>query len=184
MSAQELDAAVDEIVDELPKKKLSGKKLVLFFVLPILVLVGGGAALYLTGMANSLLGIGGEAEGEEHGEAIEGDEHADVPSGPGYFYEMPVMTVNLDTGERRQAFLSLTVSLELDSFADADRIQQVMPRIVDNFQIYLRELRLDDLRGSAGLYRLREELLRRFRNRPASCCCYWGLSPSCDVAAR
>ena len=36
-----------------------------------------------------------------------------------------------------------------------------MPRIVDNFQVYLRELRLEDLRGSAGLYRLREELLSR-----------------------
>jgi flagellar FliL protein len=36
-----------------------------------------------------------------------------------------------------------------------------MPRIIDNFQVYLRELRLDDLRGSAGIYRLREELLMR-----------------------
>ena len=36
-----------------------------------------------------------------------------------------------------------------------------MPRVVDNFQTYLRELRLDDLRGSAGMYRLREELLTR-----------------------
>ncbi len=157
MSAQELDGAVDEIVEELPRKKLSGKKLVLFFVLPVLVLAGGGAALYVTGVIDSLLG-GGEAE-EAH-PAEEGAE-AEEPSGPGYFYEMPVMTVNLDTGERRQAFLSLTVSLELNSFADADQIQQVMPRIIDNFQIYLRELRLDDLRGSAGLYRLREELLRR-----------------------
>ena len=158
MSAQDLDTAVDEIVDELPRKKLSGKKLVLFFLLPVLVLVGGGAALYVTGVADSLLGGGEEEEAHpaEHGAEAEAE-----PSGPGYFYEMPVMTVNLDTGERRQAFLSLTVSLELNSFADADQIQQVMPRIIDNFQIYLRELRLDDLRGSAGLYRLREELLRR-----------------------
>ena len=33
--------------------------------------------------------------------------------------------------------------------------------IRDSFQTYLRELRLDDLRGSAGMYRLREELLTR-----------------------
>ena len=156
MSAQDLDTAVDDIVEDLPRKKLSGKKLVLFFLLPVLVLVGGGAALYVTGVVDSLLG--GEEEEAHPAEHAEGEVDT---TGPGYFYEMPVMTVNLDTGERRQAFLSLTVSLELNSFADANQIQQVMPRIIDNFQIYLRELRLDDLRGSAGLYRLREELLRR-----------------------
>ena len=36
-----------------------------------------------------------------------------------------------------------------------------MPRIVDNFQVYLRELRIEDLQGAAGMYRLREELLSR-----------------------
>ena len=49
----------------------------------------------------------------------------------------------------------------MQSAGDADRIDGVLPRIVDNFQIYLRELRVDDLDGSAGMYRLREELLRR-----------------------
>ena len=48
------------------------------------------------------------------------------------------------------------------------RIEAVMPRIVDNFQIYLRELRLEDLRGSAGIYRLREELLRAREHRGAA----------------
>ena len=71
------------------------------------------------------------------------------------------MLVNLNTGDRRQSFLAISVSLELASGTDLAHIEQVMPRIVDNFQIYLRELRIDDLRGSAGLYRLREELLRR-----------------------
>ena len=41
------------------------------------------------------------------------------------------------------------------------KIEELIPRVVDNFQTYLRELRLDDLRGSAGMYRLREELLTR-----------------------
>jgi len=36
-----------------------------------------------------------------------------------------------------------------------------MPRVVDQFQGYLRELRIDDLKGSAGVIRLKEELLRR-----------------------
>ena len=36
-----------------------------------------------------------------------------------------------------------------------------MPSITDSFQVYLRELRLEDLKGSAGLMRLKEELLVR-----------------------
>ena len=159
MSSEALDGAVDEITEELPRRKFSGKRLVLFIVLPLLVLVGGGVAVVMSGVLDSLLG-GGEEEAEEAVADGEGP-HSEPADGPGYFYDLPVMTVNLDTGERRQSFLSLSISLELDSFADTDAVQQVMPRIIDNFQIYLRELRLEDLRGSAGLYRLREELLRR-----------------------
>ena len=38
----------------------------------------------------------------------------------------------------------------------------MMPRVVDQFQSFLRELRVEDLNGSAGSYRLRLELLKRF----------------------
>ena len=41
------------------------------------------------------------------------------------------------------------------------QIQPMMPRVMDTFQTYLRELRPSDLDGSAGLYRLKEELTRR-----------------------
>jgi flagellar FliL protein len=36
-----------------------------------------------------------------------------------------------------------------------------MPRILDLFQTYLRDMRPDELRGSEGSYRLREELVGR-----------------------
>jgi flagellar FliL protein len=36
-----------------------------------------------------------------------------------------------------------------------------MPRVMDAFQTFLREMRPSDLEGSAGLYRLRDELTRR-----------------------
>jgi flagellar FliL protein len=49
----------------------------------------------------------------------------------------------------------------LESEEDILRITEIMPRIIDNFQVYLRELRVEDLKGSAGMYRLREELLTR-----------------------
>ena len=59
------------------------------------------------------------------------------------------------------AYLKLSVSLELDSAEEAAGIKALDPRIVDQFQGYLRELRMDDLKGSAGIVRLKEELLRR-----------------------
>src|SRR5512135_1834881 len=147
MPADELNEAVDDIVKKLPRRKLSGKKLVLFIILPILVVSGGLAALLVSGVLQGLFA--------SHGEPAAA---ANNPNQPGVFVELPNILVNLNTGERRQSFLSIAISLELSSVGDSARIDEVMPRIIDNFQVYLRELRLDDLQGSAGLYRLREEL--------------------------
>ena len=155
MSAEALEDAVDEVVAEQPRRRLSGKRLVLFIILPLLMLVVVGVGLMTSGLLDHLPG-GGETE-----KAAAQDDADAADEGPGIFYDLPEMLVNLNTGDRRQSFLAISVSLELASGTDLAHIEQVMPRIVDNFQIYLRELRIDDLRGSAGLYRLREELLRR-----------------------
>jgi flagellar FliL protein len=97
--------------------------------------------------------------------AAPGAAPADAAGGPGgvgtVFYEMPEMLVNINTAGRTRNFLKIKVSLELASEQDIARIDNVLPRIVDNFQVYLRELRLEDLQGAAGMYRLREELLNR-----------------------
>ncbi len=77
------------------------------------------------------------------------------------YYNLPGFVVNLPATAGRTSFLKLALSLELDSAADVASVQAVMPRIVDNVQTYLRELRPDDLRGTAGLSRLRKELLAR-----------------------
>src|SRR3546814_1559122 len=58
-------------------------------------------------------------------------------------------------------YLKIAISLELTSQEDSVALQNLLPRVVDNFQVYLRELRVEDLRGSAGVQRLREELLLR-----------------------
>jgi flagellar protein FliL len=99
-----------------------------------------------------------------HGEAAKGGGHGAKPaagSGGAVFYALPEMIVNLNSTGRRSNFLKISVSLELAQSGDIARIEAVMPRIVDNFQTYLRELRVEDLRGSSGLFRLREELLAR-----------------------
>lgn len=126
------------------KKKLSGKRLTLFVILPLLLFGGGGAGAYFSG----LLGLG---EGEEI-------EHVAKAA---FYYDLPEMLVNLNSGGKRNNFLRLRVSLEIEDAEAVEQLDLVLPRIIDNFQVYLRELRLDDLSGSAGLFRLKEELLVR-----------------------
>src|SRR3954467_13489220 len=94
-----------------------------------------------------------------HGE----EKHAEAPPPkPPSFVEVPDMMVNLvgAPGERVQ-YLKVKVVLEVKEEKQLEAIKPTMPRVTDIFQTYLRELRVADLNGSAGLFRLREELTRR-----------------------
>jgi flagellar FliL protein len=77
------------------------------------------------------------------------------------FYDMPDIVVNIQSADGTPAYLKISVALELAAADEKAGIQALMPRVVDQFQGYLRELRVDDLHGSAGVLRLKEELLRR-----------------------
>lgn len=80
------------------------------------------------------------------------------------FYDLPDMLINLSSAADDASFLKLVVSLELDDETVLPELEKLMPRVMDNFQVYLRELRREDLRGSAGVYRLKEELLYRINS--------------------
>lgn len=77
------------------------------------------------------------------------------------YYNLPEFLVNLNTGGKQTSFIKMEVTLEVPTEGDNDAIDSRMPRITDSFNTYLRELRAGDIAGSAGLYRLREELLLR-----------------------
>lgn len=89
--------------------------------------------------------------------------HAALPVvKPAVFVDLPEVLVNLSSpNSERSQYLKVKVVLELPDQAMITQIQPIMPRVMDAFQTYLRELRPTDLDGSAGLYRLREELTRR-----------------------
>ena len=81
---------------------------------------------------------------------------------PAVFVDLPEILVNLsNTGSERTQYLKIKIVLELAEQPMVAQITPVMPRVMDAFQTYLRELRPSDLDGSAGLYRLKEELTRR-----------------------
>ncbi|HVT55151.1 MAG TPA: flagellar basal body-associated FliL family protein, partial [Xanthobacteraceae bacterium] len=77
------------------------------------------------------------------------------------FYDLPDMTVNLSASPDRPQYLRVKVTLEVDNAHVIDALKPVLPRVIDTFQTHLRELRITDLEGSAGLFRLRDELTRR-----------------------
>lgn len=121
------------------------RKLLLVAAPVLLLLLGGGA--WMTG----LLG-GGAAP------AAAGAERA-VP--PPAFVDMPDILTNLNAIGRRPVFIKLRAKIELARGDEAPQVQAAMPRLVDLFQTYLREMRPEELRGSAGTHRLREELIAR-----------------------
>jgi flagellar protein FliL len=150
--AVEEAAEVPETPAEEPAPAPSGgrKKLLIIALGAVLLLAGAGGGLYVTGILDKFL---------PHKEEVA--EKVSAPPPPPVFFDMQDLLVNLNTVGRKQAFLKLSISLELEKADDLPRLQAVMPRVIDNFQVYLRELRVEDLRGSAGIYRLREELLTR-----------------------
>ncbi len=157
------------------KKKLSGKALILFIVLPaILVLgAGGGAAYFLLfnkpAEAHADAGDHGKAKakggghGEEAGaEGTPGAHGTTITQGEGVvFVGMPEMLVNITAADGRPAYLKLRLTLEAADDEVVAALEPQVPRVTDQFTSFLRELRTDDLTGSAGAYRLRLELLRR-----------------------
>jgi len=173
---QDVEGGADGDLEEVKK---GGKKKLIMILLPLLLLLGGGGGAYYMGYLDSLLGVeaeeSDEGEHDEHAEddghgkkedshAKKDDGHGDGHGGEGgdsAFLEIPPMIVNLNTQDGTPRYLRLTIQLELEDPSDKDAIQAVMPRVVDQFQTYLRELRDSDLRGSAGVYRLQMELLWR-----------------------
>lgn len=135
------------------------KKLFIIIAVILLLVVGGLAGAYFTGLMDPVIEmiIGPPTEDG----AAEGADGTEGAPGAAVFLDLEEMLVNLNTGGRKASFLKIRISLELERATDIEKVQGVMPRIIDNFQTYLRELRIDDLKGSAGMYRLREEMLIR-----------------------
>lgn len=141
------------------KKKLKPMTLLLFVGLPVLVLLLGGAAatMFMLGGDENAEEAHAEAEGGAHGEGA--GEHGATQDV--VFYELPDILVNIRAEDGRASYLKLKLTLEVDSEDTVHLIEPAMPRVLDRFQSFLRELRVEDLNGSLGSYRLRLELLRR-----------------------
>jgi flagellar FliL protein len=158
------DAKADAAAEGGGRKKLAGKKLVLFIALPLLLLLAGGGGAYFLlagGDEHAEAAAHREGGGEGgHGEPGNSDELLkDLDKVT--FLDLPEILVNLNGGGKQANYLKVNVALEVAGPESVKTINAVLPRVIDSFNVYLRELRLEDLSGSAGMVRLKEELLAR-----------------------
>jgi len=183
------------------KKKMAGKTLVLFIILPAVLVLGGGGAAAMMLLGGGAPATASESHGEEesghgepkaeegHGEAkaddhgggeaaagehgAEGGAATGDPGDVGHalacsgddpcYYAMPKLIVNLaGTEGQRSPYMELELTLESSSASTFNRVPDLMPRLKDQLNSFLRELRVEDLNGSTGTWRLRRELLNRF----------------------
>ena len=77
------------------------------------------------------------------------------------YVDLPEMIANLNSNPQRPNYVKLMARLEVTKQEDVERVKAAMPRLQDLFLTYMREMRPQELRGSAGTYRLREELIAR-----------------------
>lgn len=144
--ADTLDEAEEGAASAKPKSrfaiKLAKKQLVMLAC----------GALALVGIAGGYFYFFAAAPSEE---AAHEEKHAVV------FVDLPDMLVNLSAPADRPKYLKLKIALEISNEQAAEQVRPLLPRVTDSFQTHIREMRSEDLDGSAGMYRLKEELLRR-----------------------
>lgn len=150
-----------EVGSEAPAKKGSKKLFIIIGAAAAVVLLGGAGLFFF--MSSS--GGGEQAAAEAHGEAAadhgSAGEHGASPVADTFIFNLEPMMVNLNSTDGQQNYMKLTVALEVADEHMMTSIQPKLAKVVDAFQVYMRELRKSDLEGSAGVYRLKEELLRR-----------------------
>lgn len=148
--------------DAAPKSK---KKLIIIAAAALLVVVGGGAGFFLMKGGSSEAKDGdGTAQASSHGGGGHGGHGGGSEAKKQIaFIELREMIINLspDAGQDKGKFAKLRVSLEMKDPKLEEEVKSLAPRIEDTLQMYMREIRASDLAGSVGVYRLREELLKR-----------------------
>ncbi|MET3412386.1 flagellar basal body-associated protein FliL [Methylobacterium sp. 1030] len=141
-----------------------GKKKLMIMVALAVLIAGGGAGAFL------MMRGGGQGDGKEAAQGGgHGGGHGDAKgAGPDakkavVFVDVREMLLNLspELPQDKAKYAKVRISLELKDAKVEEEVKPLMPRVEDALQVYMRELRASDITNSMGLFRLREELLRR-----------------------
>lgn len=153
--AEDLENTVQdgEEESESPSAGVNKKKMLLL-LLPLFLVVGTVVGVYFSGMADSFLTVKEKAPSEKKASS------KTQPSS--FFYDVPEILVNLSSrAGQKPIYFKIKISLEMPTSADVEQTERLLPRVIDSLQFYLREMRLEELQGSMGTYRLKEEILGR-----------------------
>lgn len=148
--------------------RFSKKKILIFALVPLLIMAIGAGVAWKMGFLDKMLHKKLECENVQEGDkdyaaCLEELARAANAAPPGIFMTIPDMIVNLNSTAKQPRFLKVALKVELEDKTAEKSFEAIMPRIIDQFQAYMRELRLEDLRGSSGMYRMKIELLSRVR---------------------
>lgn len=132
----------------------SGKKKLILIIggLVTLFLIGFGV-LYFTSLGNGIFGRTEPHEGVSEKKEVDIDKVQ--------YTNLPELLINLRTADGRSAFLKAVFIIESSSEEISKKVDKLKPVLSDQFQVYLRELDIEDLKGSAGMERIRLELIKR-----------------------
>jgi flagellar FliL protein len=128
---------------------------ILIIVIAVLVFIGISlGVVFLTPVKNMIFPATPAAEKEENVELLNI-----------IFLQLPEIIINVKQNKNsRFNILKATFMVELINPNDKEAVDHLKPLIIDQFQIYLRELTSSDLEGTAGIERVRNELKRRIVN--------------------
>ncbi len=149
MANPEIDPENEDSLDlaDLDDASAKRRKILLIALGALAVLLfGGGLGYYFLMMRGS-----GHEEEAIKAKNAEGIVYVDVPE----------MNVNLRTQDGQTAFLKINFSIAARDEAAGEDIKEQLPAIRDAMQPFLRELRPEDLAGSAAVFRIKEEMTRR-----------------------
>ena len=132
-------------------KKSKRLKLPLIIGAAVFLLLAIGLGVFFSGVLDSFLGLEEEVVDEDI--VIQGQ----------VFYKLEEITLNLNTKGKKSRFLKVGLTVVLLNESDVPRLEAMQPRITDYVSAYLRELRPEEMTGSANFYRIRENVLRRIR---------------------
>ncbi|MFZ5746640.1 MAG: flagellar basal body-associated FliL family protein [Pseudomonadota bacterium] len=143
-----------------PAAKSKKKLFILGGAAAVLVLGGGGGAYAL---------MSGGAKTEAHGEEAAAEAPADHGGGESgghggeseSFVDVPPMVVNLRSPDGAARFLKLHFMIVPGPKGTQEAIKGQLPAVLDAYQPFLRELRPEDLAGSAAIFRIKEAMLAR-----------------------
>ena len=153
MAEPALDQEADDLLDPQESTDVAAKRKrlkIIAAVVAVLLLIAGGLGYYFLVM--------------EHGDGKQ-EAAEDKAAEAAIYVPAPEMIVNLRTPDGQSAFLKINFAIAAHDEAAGEMLQERMPEIRDALQPFLRELRPEDLAGSAGVFRIKEEMTRRVKNR-------------------